>query len=604
MPDTDDILWFKQQFQGKIKPLIENDPFSVDMITAVACQETGEVWPLLRKHPLSISELLELCVGDTLDAGRGRTAFPSTKEALVSEPKGNEMFDVARKALVDMAKYVPSYKGAAANPDKFCHAFGIFQYDLQFFKTEPDYFLDKLYADFDECLKKCLGELREAMKRIGWQNKTALTDYEMACVGIAYNTGKFRPERGLKQGYFDGRDYYGQLLFHYLNLSKSVTTLLQKCSDKPGTERRESMSPVNPVNSIVAGIYDELGAIFSNFLVDLSPVLNTPEGSKSLLDQLQKGKSDTPDITFGLTIDFVGGSILSLLQQVVESPFEELAGFLQNLFDPAETPLRFFKELSKELRDIVSATSVTLRGNAIESLFSGHVSPSEQQQQLQASLQQSMSRLRQLACNEIGTAMSLATIMKALEGKETIPGGLGKVPEAVEKALLAYFFKKEGYQTIDGSSIVAPVHLSDLVNLPADAPDDVSKLKQLRSYFSKSTAETCIRDVIRVTVESSYDTARGLEGYYKTVDDDMKGVSQEVEKRFVTWFKGFSGLADSAAMRAVELATQGVSTFQTNALIAAAAGTFAGTFARKLAQDAFLGVIIRDKAKLPDHPLA
>ena len=41
--------------------------------TALACQETGEVWPILRKKDLSVDRILELCVGDTLDS---RSAFP------------------------------------------------------------------------------------------------------------------------------------------------------------------------------------------------------------------------------------------------------------------------------------------------------------------------------------------------------------------------------------------------------------------------------------------------------------------------------------------------------------------------------------------------
>ena len=56
--------------------------------------------------------------------------------------------------------------------------------------------------------------------------------------------------------------------------------------------------------------------------------------------------------------------------------------------------------------------------------------------------------------------------------------------------------------------------------------------------------------------------------------------------QFVAWFKGFSAMAESGVMRAVEIGTQGVSQFQTNPLIAAAAGAFAGTVARKLGQDA------------------
>src|SRR5438045_9499897 len=60
------------------------------------------------------------------------------------------------------------------------------------------------------------------MARIGWQHKQTLPDYEMACVAIAYNTGGFRPKRGLKQGFFDGKKYYGEQFFDYLRLSQTV----------------------------------------------------------------------------------------------------------------------------------------------------------------------------------------------------------------------------------------------------------------------------------------------------------------------------------------------------------------------------------------------
>jgi len=44
-------------------------------------------------------------------------------------------------------------------------------------------------------LQKALEELRNATKKIGFQNKPTLTDQEMAFVAIAYNTGGFNPAR-------------------------------------------------------------------------------------------------------------------------------------------------------------------------------------------------------------------------------------------------------------------------------------------------------------------------------------------------------------------------------------------------------------------------
>ena len=225
MPNAQDAFWFKSQFQPAIEKAIAGTPFGVDMIAAFACQETGEIWPALRRQGLPTSRILELCVGDTIDAsptGGGRRAFPKNKAELLQAPQGERMFAIARQGLVDMASYIPAYRGAASRPDKFCHGFGIFQLDLQFFKSDPDYFLTRRYADFDAALGRCVGELRSALKRIGWQAKTSLSDAEMAGVAIAYNTGRYDPAKGLKQGYFDGSKYYGENYFAYLQLAKGA----------------------------------------------------------------------------------------------------------------------------------------------------------------------------------------------------------------------------------------------------------------------------------------------------------------------------------------------------------------------------------------------
>ena len=235
MPNTNDMRWFKEHFGGKINAALVGTPYSLDLMTALACQETGEVWPILRKKNLSLDQILELCVGDSLDfnptTGKGRKAFPRNKADLVAVPNGQKMFDIARQGLVDMAQFITSYQGAASNPNKFCHGFGIFQYDLQFFKAvDPDYFLQKRYANFDTCLQKALEELRSATKKIGFQNKPKLTDQEMAFVAIAYNTGGFNSAKGLKQGYRpkdkNGNPvglFYGEQIFQFIQTSKTVT---------------------------------------------------------------------------------------------------------------------------------------------------------------------------------------------------------------------------------------------------------------------------------------------------------------------------------------------------------------------------------------------
>src|SRR5687767_6594198 len=91
MPNTDAIRWFKTTFQTRIEAGIHGTPFTVDLLTAIACQETGYIWDTLRKK-LNTEEVLALCVGDTIDGNgnKGRKAFPRTKSELLARNHGQE----------------------------------------------------------------------------------------------------------------------------------------------------------------------------------------------------------------------------------------------------------------------------------------------------------------------------------------------------------------------------------------------------------------------------------------------------------------------------------------------------------------------------------
>lgn len=225
MPTRDAIRWFKSHFESKIDAAVAGTPFSKDLITAIACQETGYLWNTLRRH-MPVERVLELCVGDTIDfkpPNKGRKAFPKNKDALLAHPRGREMFLIARQALVDMAQYISEYRGAADNPVKFCRGFGIFQFDLQHLDQDPDYFLSQGWANFDVCLAHCVEELKSAQDRARLGYKNRLTDLEQCHVAIAYNRGSFNPAMGLRQGHrsSDGR-YYGENIEQYLKLSQNT----------------------------------------------------------------------------------------------------------------------------------------------------------------------------------------------------------------------------------------------------------------------------------------------------------------------------------------------------------------------------------------------
>lgn len=222
MKIADAIKWFKETFAPELQTVTVNTPFDPDLLCAIAYQETGFIWSnLIGKVP--VSEIPFLCVGDTIDAPN-RKAFPINKQALLNVKDGGVMFDIARDCLVSMAQFIKGYGAAVNNSNKFCHGFGIFQYDLQHFINDPEYFLQKKWADPKNSFLLCIKELFEAKARQGWKSKLTLNDNEKIFVAIAYNRGRADLSRGFKQGHqsTDGR-FYGENIFDYFSIARSVT---------------------------------------------------------------------------------------------------------------------------------------------------------------------------------------------------------------------------------------------------------------------------------------------------------------------------------------------------------------------------------------------
>src|SRR5215204_6988839 len=123
------IRWLKSTFRKDFEKVLQGTPYSVDLLVAVAYQETGYLWGSLIGK-LKVPEILEICVGDTLDIpNRADDAFPNNKSHLLSVTDGAKMFRVAREALELVAKYDKAYAGIVKkNPNKFCHGYGLFQY--------------------------------------------------------------------------------------------------------------------------------------------------------------------------------------------------------------------------------------------------------------------------------------------------------------------------------------------------------------------------------------------------------------------------------------------------------------------------------------------
>ncbi|WP_203424082.1 DUF2272 domain-containing protein [Sinorhizobium sp. BG8] len=228
MAVRDDIKWFKRNFAAEVREALTGTPLTLDLLCAIALQETGYIWRKLVARGLPMKDVLRLSVGDTLDAPR-RSAFPRNKAALVARENGQQMFELAHDLLVEMgeATGIQEYINAGRNPNKFCHGYGIFQRDLQFYKEDPDYFLSQAWADFSRCLDEAVKELKKGLRNLGYHNLSSLSDRQLCYVAIVYNTGfgNFDEDRGLKQGFEDENGvYYGEHIARFLEASKAVPT--------------------------------------------------------------------------------------------------------------------------------------------------------------------------------------------------------------------------------------------------------------------------------------------------------------------------------------------------------------------------------------------
>ena len=204
MAIKDEIKWFKEQFAADVVPALAGTPLSFDLICAIAFQETGELWSKLRRH-LPVADVLRLSVGDTLDAPN-RSAFPKNKDALIAVENGRRMFDLAHELLVQMgdATGIEAYQHVAMNPNKFVHGYGIFQYDLQFFRRDPSFFLEQRWARIDACVEKMMTELKKALDQLGFANKLIAhrPAIGIRCDRLQYRLRQFRRKQGAATGAF------------------------------------------------------------------------------------------------------------------------------------------------------------------------------------------------------------------------------------------------------------------------------------------------------------------------------------------------------------------------------------------------------------------
>lgn len=152
------VKWLKDNFGHQIRNAVIGTPFTEDTICGIACQETAYRWvEWIDKYDPAV--ILRNCVfdatGDVPGTEGKRSAFPVNL---------NDFEKVYGKEVADrlIAESNSMRKLLGWSPRTFLYkGYGIFQYDLQYIQSDPNFFLDKQWYSFDKCLEKCMMELKK-----------------------------------------------------------------------------------------------------------------------------------------------------------------------------------------------------------------------------------------------------------------------------------------------------------------------------------------------------------------------------------------------------------------------------------------------------------
>lgn len=147
--------WLNDNFGQEMRAAVAGGPFAVKHLCGIICQETAIYWPSWIGR-ISAEEILARCVFDASGDAEGapRTAYP-TNTAIFRADYGDQFTDMLiaeANAMRVLRKLKPArivYKG-----------YGIFQYDLQFVRSDEAFFRQKQWYDFNVCLAKAMDELR------------------------------------------------------------------------------------------------------------------------------------------------------------------------------------------------------------------------------------------------------------------------------------------------------------------------------------------------------------------------------------------------------------------------------------------------------------
>lgn len=151
--------WLLKNFGSQIEQAVQGTPMDSNLVAAIACKETANVW-LQWIGRLSPAEVLARCVFDASGdfPGTTRSAFPPNTAAFRASV-GNDLSDM----LIEEANETRKLRGYG--PQSWVYkGYGLFQYDLQHFDKDPGFFRDREWRTFDACLDRWMKEMQDKLR--------------------------------------------------------------------------------------------------------------------------------------------------------------------------------------------------------------------------------------------------------------------------------------------------------------------------------------------------------------------------------------------------------------------------------------------------------
>lgn len=164
--------WLFTNFRPQIDAAVKGTPVDANLVAAIACKETANVW-LSWISRLTPDEVLARCVFDASGdfPGTSRSAFPRNAQAF-----RDKVGDALTDALIAEANAMRKVRGWG--PEQWLYkGYGLFQYDLQHYLTDPGFFQNREWRRMDVCLDKLMGEFKTKLNDSGGDLPDAIRRY-------------------------------------------------------------------------------------------------------------------------------------------------------------------------------------------------------------------------------------------------------------------------------------------------------------------------------------------------------------------------------------------------------------------------------------------